>query len=178
VLAFLFRRRTFFLLVGMAALLAWARPRPLLYFVGLGLVGLGSIVRLWAAGTIHKAREVTVSGPYAWVRHPLYAGSFLIACGYFAMCGRWQAFAIGIPVFALFHWVAIVIEEEMLLALFSDEYAQYRRQAPAVIPCRRPAPAAGASFSWDRVLYNREPLHALGAAVLSGAFALLMILRR
>jgi hypothetical protein len=134
-------------------------------------------IRLWAAGTIHKARQVTVTGPYAWVRHPLYAGSFLIANGYFLMSGRWQSFLIGIPVFLLLHWAAIRIEEEMLVALFGEEYARYREQVPQVVPTRRPAPHEPA-WSWDRVLYNREPLHVLGVAIMAGAFLLLMLLRR
>jgi hypothetical protein len=134
-------------------------------------------VRLWSAGTIHKARQVTVAGPYAWVRHPLYVGSFLIACGYFLMSGRWQAFAVGIPVFVLLHWAAVHIEEAMLLALFGDEYAHYRRRVPQVLPYRRPQ-WMEASFSWDRVLYNREPLHILGVVVMAGLFALRMVLSR
>ena len=57
-------------------MLAAARPRPGLYAAGLVLAVLGVGIRLWAAGTIHKGREITISGPYAWVRHPLYVGWF------------------------------------------------------------------------------------------------------
>src|SRR5262249_41206530 len=144
--AFLFRKRTFFLLAGGAALLFWARPQPLPYLLGLALAAAGVAVRLWAAGTIHKARQVTVAGPYAWVRHPLYVGSFLIANGYFLMSGRWQAFAVGIPLFLLLHTAAVHIEEAMLVAIFGDEYLQYRRQVPQVLPTRVP-PRREASFS-------------------------------
>ena len=74
-LAFLFRRRTFFLLLGAVAMLAWARPQPLPYAIGLLLAAAGVAVRNLAAGTLHKSRQVTTSGPDAWVRHPLYLGA-------------------------------------------------------------------------------------------------------
>ena len=158
----------------MAALLFWARPRPLPFGCGLGLAALGAAIRIWAAGTIHKSRRVTVTGPYAWVRHPLYAGSFLIANGYFFMSGLPEAFLIGIPLFALLHWAAIVIEERMLLALFGEEYAAYSRRVPRVLPTRLPRAMGEGSFSWSQVFYNREPLHLLGVVILSALFALRM----
>ena len=38
-------------------------------------------MRVWAAGHLLKAREVTRSGPYRFVAHPLYLGSSLIGVG-------------------------------------------------------------------------------------------------
>src|SRR5207302_3883533 len=175
-LAFLFRRRTFFLLLGAAAMLAAARPRPALYAAGLVLAVLGVAIRLWAAGTIHKGREITTSGPYAWVRHPLYVGSFVIALGYFAMSGLWEAFAIGIPLFLLLNWAAVVIEERMLAALFGPDYDSYCRRVPRAVPRPPRGPAKG-DFSWSQALYNREPLHIAGVIILSALFALIMLYR-
>jgi protein-S-isoprenylcysteine O-methyltransferase Ste14 len=161
-------------------MLAWARPQPILYAVGLLLAAAGAAVRIWAAGTLHKSRQVTTSGPYAWVRHPLYLGSFLIAFGYMLMSGRWQAVAIGVPLFLLFHGAAITIEEKMLLKLFGQEYADYARAVPRLLPRRLPAnggPAMG-TFSWERVLYNREPFNLIGVLILAALFGLRLALHR
>src|ERR1041384_2648916 len=48
---------------------------------GAAVGSLGEALRIWAAGHLEKGREVTTSGPYALTRHPLYAGSTLIAAG-------------------------------------------------------------------------------------------------
>ena len=44
-----------------------------------GLVGEG--IRIWAAGHLNKAREVTSSGPYRFFSHPLYVGSSVMGAG-------------------------------------------------------------------------------------------------
>ena len=41
----------------------------------------GELLRLWAAGHLEKSHEVTASGPYRYMRHPLYLGSSLIGIG-------------------------------------------------------------------------------------------------
>jgi protein-S-isoprenylcysteine O-methyltransferase Ste14 len=68
-----------FLLVGAFAWLA----TPTLGSLGLGvpvsMVGLA--VRAWAAGHLAKNQRLAQSGPYAYVRNPLYAGTLLVAGG-------------------------------------------------------------------------------------------------
>lgn len=176
-MAFLFRRRTFFLLAGAAALVIWSAPKPWLFVAGCLVALAGEGIRIWAAGTIHKAQEVTSSGPYALVRHPLYVGSFLIAIGYFLMSGRWQAFAVGVPLFLVLHWAAVMIEERMLLALFGDEYTVYSRAVPRLFPRWRSIPSQprmkreGPGFSWSRALYNREPFNIACVLIISSLMA-------
>src|SRR5262245_40236752 len=70
----------FFALVLLDLLVFRSRPRNVLNvadpFAGGGvlLILAGLAVRTWAAGTLRKQRELAVTGPYAWVRHPLYCG--------------------------------------------------------------------------------------------------------
>jgi protein-S-isoprenylcysteine O-methyltransferase Ste14 len=42
---------------------------------------VGESLRIWAAGHLNKSREVTSSGPYRWIGHPLYAGSSIMGVG-------------------------------------------------------------------------------------------------
>jgi protein-S-isoprenylcysteine O-methyltransferase Ste14 len=63
------------------AVLFFARPQPrsILYGALVGLVGLA--LRAWAAGYLHKQQVLTVTGPYAYTRNPLYLGSAVLALG-------------------------------------------------------------------------------------------------
>jgi hypothetical protein len=66
--------------LGIAAL--WlARPTIENVMRGAVLAAIGEALRLWAAGHIEKGREVTTTGPYRWLRHPLYLGSAIMAIG-------------------------------------------------------------------------------------------------
>ena len=94
---FLTKRRITISIVVFATLLALdlfvfhVRPRNLLNYrdpwvvVGVSLVVLGVAIRSWAAGTLHKMKELTRSGPYAMVRNPLYVGSFFMMFGFCAI---------------------------------------------------------------------------------------------
>jgi len=63
------------------AVLFFARPQPRSILYG-GLVGLvGLALRAWAAGYLHKQEVLTVTGPYAYTRNPLYLGSAVLALG-------------------------------------------------------------------------------------------------
>jgi len=64
-----------------------------------------------------------VTGPYRWVRHPVYFGWVLIVFGTAHMTGTRGAFAVISTMYIL---VAIPWEERALLRVFGAEYAQYR----------------------------------------------------
>src|ERR1700679_1684832 len=54
------------------------------------LVVPGVWLRGYAAGYVKKNAELTVTGPYAYTRNPLYLGSISIAFGFAVAAGRWQ----------------------------------------------------------------------------------------
>src|SRR4029450_1156382 len=58
-----------------------AQPTARSLAIGMSLAALGEVVRIWAAGHLHKSREVTASGPYRFVPHPLYVGSTVMGVG-------------------------------------------------------------------------------------------------
>jgi len=61
--------------------------RPAWHLWGIPLVVLGEALRTWAAGHLLKDERLTVGGPYAFVRDPLYLGSLLSALGFLAIVG-------------------------------------------------------------------------------------------
>ena len=75
------RRRVSLGFVSAIVTLVLARPTWDTWRTGLLIAVAGECLRLWAAGHLEKGREVTRSGPYRLLRHPLYAGSIVIAVG-------------------------------------------------------------------------------------------------
>ena len=64
------------------AYLVFARPTAGGLWLGLPVAFAGLLVRAWAAGHIVKNEQLTMTGPYAHTRNPLYFGSFLLAVGF------------------------------------------------------------------------------------------------
>ena len=88
--------------------------------------GVGRIDPLELAG-IRPARPadgLQVSGPYHWVRHPLYLGWVLMVFGAAHMTGDRLAFAAMTTGYLV---VAIPLEERSLRRSFGDDYARYAR---------------------------------------------------
>src|SRR5688500_18041734 len=55
------------------------------FWAGFALVVFGEWVRMWAAGHLVKNKVLTVTGPYAYVKNPLYIGTFLCMAGFAIM---------------------------------------------------------------------------------------------
>lgn len=140
--------------------------------LGLGLINLGLLVRVWAIGyaggatrsyKLRAARLVTV-GPYAYVRNPIYLGNLLIGLGIVFVSGSWVALAVLAIVFSIEYGAIVSLEEEFLTRTFGDAYREYAGRVPRWLPRlrRSPAPAAAsAAFSWRAV--RKEPLAVLSA---------------
>lgn len=89
--------------------------------------GVARIDPLELAG-IHPARKVEglqVTGPYRWVRHPLYLGWALMVFGAAHMTGDRLAFAV---LTTLYLVAAIPLEERSLRRSFGEDYTRYMRR--------------------------------------------------
>ena len=87
---------------------------------------VGEVLRIWAAGHLEKGREVTQSGPYRLTRHPLYAGSAIIALGAAIAIGARRARRSLIAAYIGATLVsAIRHEEASMRAAFGDQYDAY-----------------------------------------------------
>lgn len=161
VVAFLFRRRTLIVLLGLLALLPFARPRLDLFLAGVALALLAEAWRIWAAGTIHKTEELTTGGPYAHVRHPLYVGSLAHAVAFCLMTARWESLILAVPVFAAVYGAALSTEEQMLRRLFPRQYEEYSRRVPRLLPRLTPAGPGVGRFSWRQVWENKEYINVI-----------------
>ena len=69
---------------GFVLLIAFAflsRPSRFSMEAGLPIALAGLLLRAWAAGHLAKNQQLAVSGPFAYVRNPLYLGTLLTAAG-------------------------------------------------------------------------------------------------
>jgi protein-S-isoprenylcysteine O-methyltransferase Ste14 len=163
ILTMLARRRVSLGFLAAVAALVLARPTWETWRAGLIIAVAGEAVRIWAAGHLEKSREVTRSGPYRLMGHPLYAGSILIAVGIAVASRSVAVVLLAVVYMAATISAAIATEEAFLRRTFGDAYDRYRRSEAD--PVRR-------RFSLDRARRNRE--YRAVAGVLAG-FALLAL---
>ena len=111
------------------------------YCLGLLFVFAGQAVRLWAAGYIPEYRtevigapKLVTSGPYAYVRNPLYAGNFIMGIGWAVMAGWGWVVAFCAAFFLLYCLIIIPAEEEFLGGKFGEQYAAYKKSVNALFP--------------------------------------------
>ena len=160
------RRRVSLGFVTAVAMLMLARPTWGTWGAGLLIACAGECVRVWAAGHLEKGREVTRSGPYRFSRHPLYAGSSLIAVGAVVASRSVTVAAVASVYMVVTIVAAIRLEEAQLRQAFGTTYDDYRasRAEPMV---RR--------FSFARAKRNRE-YRAVGGLIVGFALLALLIL--
>ena len=97
------------------------------------LIG-GFAVRLWGAGNLRKNQEITKSGVYALIRHPLYFGSLCHLLAYFITVGDALIGIVFFAVLVAFVYLPTMLgEEEHLRLKFAGEYERYR-PPPRFVP--------------------------------------------
>ena len=161
-----------------AAIYLWfARPTALALLLSLALTFPGLWLRAYAAGYVRKNAELTTTGPYAYVRNPLYLGSLLITLGFGFASSRVPLLLLLAAVFLAIYLPTIQGEQTYLRAHFSS-FPAYAAQVPALIPRLTPAPSlSGAgSFSRERYLHHREYNSAMGAAAIYAVLLLRPVL--
>jgi protein-S-isoprenylcysteine O-methyltransferase Ste14 len=166
-IASLARRRVTIGFLVAAVTFVLAQPTWWSWFAGLSVALAGEGLRVWAAGHLEKSREVTRSGPYRWIRHPLYAGSLVMALGVVIASRSLVAGTIALIYMGATIVAAIRTEEMFLRHAFGDTYDRYR--AARAEPMRR-------QFSFARARRNREHRAVMGLLVGFGLLATKIVL--
>ena len=147
-----------------AAAAFWlARPTGRSLAAGALLAAAGALLRVWAAGHLRKGIEITRSGPYRRMRHPLYHGSALIGAGFAVAAADPVAAALVAVYLAVTLVAAMRLEEATLGEAFGAEYERYRQGGGEPSPRR---------FSLQRMAANGEPRALAGFAAALGLLAL------
>lgn len=123
------------LLIGAILLIFFAKPNPDGIVVGLILIFLGESIRIWAAGHLQKNETLTMSGPYAYVKNPLYIGSILITAGFCILAYNIYLLAASMFMFC-FHYIPYKkrVEGDRLKKIFGSQYEDYDQNVPEYLP--------------------------------------------
>ena len=151
-----------------AVFLLLARPAVGSLAGSLVLVLPGLALRGYASGYVKKNAELTVTGPYAWTRNPLYLGSMLIAFG-FAAGARSLLLAVLLAVLFAIIYIPVIRGEEQFLRAHFAGFDLYARQVPRLFPWRgRALPSSASPGRFNAGLYrkHREYNASIGAAAL------------
>jgi protein-S-isoprenylcysteine O-methyltransferase Ste14 len=125
---------------------------------------LGEWLRLWAAGHLRKNKQLTTTGPYSYVKNPLYLGTLLITIGYSAMAMNIWIMIGGFVWFFIYYAPHKKKQEnEKLVGSFGDAWTVYDKAVPDYLPRFTPYPARGSNrWSFAVVKENSEHETALG----------------
>lgn len=78
--------------------------------------------------------ELVTSGPYRWVRHPLYTTGLTLFLAIGLMAANWFILLFGLIGLASTWLVVIPLEERELLTKFGQDYRAYMRRAGRLLP--------------------------------------------
>jgi len=165
----------------LAVFVLWyARPQLKYVAIGAAIGGVGLWLRAYAAGYLHIQQVLTVTGPYAYTRNPLYLGSAILALGAGVATRSWISAGILVVYFAIVYSVVMRREERELLAQHGEAFHVYATAVPLFLPKITAANVSGASageFSFAQYKRNHEYQAAFGYLLLLSALLILWRLR-
>ena len=140
-----FKYRSYTPIPFLLLMLIFQESTPLTLIIGFAVALIGELIRFWGVSWAGSETRSTggvggtfliISGPFAYVRNPLYFGNMLLYLGLgimsFALFPYLQIVAI---IFFLLQYYYIVSEEEKyLLEKFKDDYKLYCKHVPAFLP--------------------------------------------
>jgi len=141
----LFQYRSYIPFPFLCVMVIFAQPSLESMVAGLAAVFAGEFLRLWGVAIAGSETRTTdrvggtflvTTGPFAYVRNPLYLGNIIVYVGFGLM-----SFALfpWLPVLALvfFTWeytMIVSLEEQHLAVKFEGQYERYRRSVPRFVP--------------------------------------------
>ena len=103
--------------------------------VWLIMAALKTLGKEWSlTARLVEGHQLATSGPYAYVRHPIYTGmlGMLMATG--LAVSHWAALLGALVVFFVGTIIRVRREEELLRGAFGEQFEAYARRVPAILP--------------------------------------------
>ena len=105
---------------------------------------LGIVMFAWAHYTLGlnwtavlalaKEHELVTSGPYRYIRHPMYTAFFIIGFGFLFLSANWLISVIYLVTLCLMYGVKVSREEEMKVGRFGEAYRLYMQKTGRILP--------------------------------------------
>ena len=121
----------------------FVQPMHAVQIAGIALTSAGVALAIWArlilganwSGRVTRKvdHQLIRTGPYAYVRHPIYTGLLLATAGTALFIGEWRCLIALVWVLAGETFKA-KREEQFMLAEFGESYRQYQQQTGFLIP--------------------------------------------
>jgi protein-S-isoprenylcysteine O-methyltransferase Ste14 len=141
----LFRYRSYTPLPFLLAMFIFARPTLQTLIVGLLIVLIGEGIRLWGASIIGSETRTTgqvggtyliTTGPFAYVRNPLYLGNLFLYLGIGIMSNAlfpWFVI-VAVALFFIQYYLIVTLEEEYLAKTFGLAFEEYVGRVRRFVP--------------------------------------------
>jgi protein-S-isoprenylcysteine O-methyltransferase Ste14 len=121
----------------------WLPATPLVEAIGITLTVAGLVFAIWArrylgrnwsaAVTVKEEHQLIRTGPYRWVRHPIYSGMILSLVGAALVDGEFRGI-LAILLVLLGFYIKSRMEDGFMQNTFGEEYEAYRKSTGALIP--------------------------------------------
>ena len=116
---------------------------PAAQWTGVAFTALGILFTIWARVhigrnwsarvVIKEQHELVRTGPYRFVRHPIYTGLLIAIAGTALVTGEWRGVVALVFAILGFAWKA-KREEAILFGEFGEDYARYRSETGMLLP--------------------------------------------
>lgn len=172
-----FRYRSYTPLPFLAVMVVFARPTVWSIVAGIVLMTLGEALRFWGVSIVGAETRTTgtvggtyliTSGPFAYVRNPLYLGNMMLYAGVGVMSMALFPWLLAVAVlwFYIQYWLIVTREEEYLSSTFGEAYGEYvnnvPRFFPRLTPYRSMLPSPKRTNLREGLASERRTLQAIG----------------
>lgn len=115
-------------------------------FLGFFIISLGMALFFWAHTELGKnwspiiekkfpkSKKLVKTGPYRYVRHPIYTASFVTILGFLILSANWLLIGIPLLILIAFYIYKIPKEEKSLIDNFGQGYKDYMKKTGRLLP--------------------------------------------
>jgi len=104
------------------------------FYPGLLVSICGAFLQAWCMSTIRTQKKLTTTGPYMFVRNPMYLSRFILVLGILIMTGRLWLILLYVGIYYFYMVNRVKREEEILSGLFGEDYAAYCADVHPYVP--------------------------------------------
>ncbi len=161
-----FKIRSFTPIPFIIVLLYFANPTWISVSLSILLITTGELLRIWAVGyaggttratALGAARDLVTTGPYSYVRNPLYLGNLLLSVGVTLFANIYWLIPVLIIGYFIQYMPIIAVEERYLLESCGQVYEEYRTEVSRFLPNFRPYKNPSLhDFSWSRAFKSER----------------------